>query len=434
MNVCEQLGRAVAASAAPSDAVGRDRVRLHVFDALAAQLAGAAVAETRDVAAVADAAGARGLAADVLRGCVAARCSEIDDIHLASCITPGAVIVPTALAAAAHLPDVDDETFLAAIVAGYAVLVRFGTAVDGARILYRGIWPTYLCTSFGVVATIGRLLRCDADALADAFAIAATLAVGTSGRIASRTSRWLTQGCAAQSAALAALAAARGLHGDRSLLDGRWSELTGIGLDTGALLAGLDECLAFPDVGFKPFCTARQALASVLALRALIDEGVPVDPIADVLVAVPEAYRAMIDRPAFPAARQESLADVRYQLALAALRPEALFDVVRDPLADDAPLRAFMQRVRIEADPELDALYPQRWPGRVTVRLDDGSVHAREMREPFGDPGTAFGWDAAREKFVRAAPHVRGCEAIEADARRLGEGTLPALVAALAGG
>src|ERR1700748_4005858 len=41
---------------------------------------------------------------DILINCALTRLSEIDDIHLASMITPGAIVIPGALAIAAQLP------------------------------------------------------------------------------------------------------------------------------------------------------------------------------------------------------------------------------------------------------------------------------------------------------------------------------------------
>jgi 2-methylcitrate dehydratase PrpD len=172
--------------AVPADLLGL--VRLHVLDCVGAALAGADVAETRAAAemgtalsgagtALAVGPGLRfGLPAAVLVGTVSARCSELDDIHLAACVTPGSVVVPTALAVASwRAGAADDDAFLAACLAGYEVLIRWGLAVDGAHLLYRGTWPTALCAAFGAAATTGRLLGFDTERMAHTLAMAATL-------------------------------------------------------------------------------------------------------------------------------------------------------------------------------------------------------------------------------------------------------------------
>ena len=92
--------------------------------------------------------------------CALVRMSEIDDIHLASMITPGAIVVPAALSIAAALPQTRRATTLGeAIVAGYEAMVRLGEAIDGPTILYRGIWPSYFAAAFGVAAAASRAAR-----------------------------------------------------------------------------------------------------------------------------------------------------------------------------------------------------------------------------------------------------------------------------------
>ncbi len=80
----------------------------------------------------------------VIVNCAITRLSEIDDIHLASCITPGSVIIPTALTLCSNLKvDFSLTTFTDAVIAGYDLMTRLGKAIKGTELLYRGIWPTY---------------------------------------------------------------------------------------------------------------------------------------------------------------------------------------------------------------------------------------------------------------------------------------------------
>lgn len=403
-----------------------DAVRLHAFDSLAALRAGSAVEEAALVRElVADAAT---LPTNVLIGCAAARSSEVDDIHLASGVTPGALVVPAALAAAATLPNPEDDAFVAACLAGYEVMIRFGLAIDGPRLLYRGIWPTYACSGFGVAAAVGVLLGLDAEQLAEALAIVATRATGTTGRILHRTSRWLTLGLAAHDAVVAVRAAQLGLRGDRSLLDGPWSEVTAIALDPDVLLDGLGERFCFDEMALKPVCAAKQTIAALHAFRVVLERGVAAEAIGDVLVEVPPVYRAMIDRPHLPTARLESLTSVQYQLALAAYAPARLYDVVRATFAVEASVRDFVRRVRVVPDPELESYYPEAWPARITVRTDDGARHAVEAIHPLGDVGTGFGWDAAIAKHAAILPSEAVADLASA-CRRLGTGSLPEIIA-----
>src|SRR5579875_3649397 len=242
------------------------------------------------------------------------------------------------------------------------------------------------------------------------------------------TSRWFTLGCAVQSATLACLAAACGMEGDVSLLDGRWSEITGVRLDATLLTRGLGERFHICEVSFKPICSAKQATAATYALRSLLAEGTKPSEIARVLVEVPAAYAKMIDQPELPGNRLASIANVRYQLALAAYAPERLSDAVRERLLANDQIAAFVEKIEVRADPELERYYPRAYPARVTLTLGSGAEKSREIRDAPGDPGTGFGWDEVAAKYPMLPSAVRdACSA-------LGErGSVDALFQALAG-
>jgi 2-methylcitrate dehydratase PrpD len=391
-----------------------DALPQHIFDSLTAAIAGAGVAETRDVQrlieqhygagpALALGTGVRtNVPAAALLGCVSARCSEIDDIHLRSCITPGSIVVPAALAMASTIDDLDAPTFLAAVAAGYDVLMRFGLAIDGPRILYRGIWPTYVCAGFGVAAVLGRLLRLNESQIADALGIAATLAIGTTGRPPAPTSRWLTMGAAVQNGVLAVLGAQQGLRGDTALLDGQWSKITGIALDPERLTADLGRASLVDELCYKPWCAAKQTIAATDAFRDILTTTrLNANDITAIRIDVPPAYAAMIDRQVLPSARQESFASVQYQLALAAFAPELAYDVVRDRIVSDANVVRLMSVTQVAIDETMAASYPSAWPARVNVRLAGGAEHTRELQHPLGDPGTTFGWPELERKCAR---------------------------------
>jgi 2-methylcitrate dehydratase PrpD len=422
-----------------------DVMQGHVFDSITAAIAGGRVNETLHVAAiVAEQYGAgnalaigtglrTSLPAAALLGCVTARCSEVDDIHLRSCITPGAIIVPAAFALASTRPDIDAATLVFACTAGYETLIRFGLAIDGPQTLYRGIWPTYACAGFGIVATLGRLLCLPAAQIADAFGIAATLALGTTGRPAGPTSRWLTLGCAVQSGVLAVLAAQRGLRGDTALLDGPWAAITGIALDPKQLTTDLGAVFRSAELSYKPWCAAKQTIAATHAFRALLAaDAIDANGIREIVVEVPSAYAAMIDKPHLPAGRQESFSSVHYQLALAAFAPELAYDVVRNETIGTAAVQRLMSVTRVVTDETFGVAYPAAWPARVRVIDASGSAHTREVHHPPGDPGTAFEWLELERKSSRVTGLADGTVTDLAQrCRSLPAGRLQGLLAAI---
>ena len=66
---------------------------------------------------------------------------EMDDVNNEACLHPGVTAFPTALAMA-DIAQVSGKEFIAAVVAGYDVIIRLGRALKGAEHYARGFHPT----------------------------------------------------------------------------------------------------------------------------------------------------------------------------------------------------------------------------------------------------------------------------------------------------
>ena len=397
-NLAELGAFAADASIASHGAALRDIQRRHFVDAVAATIAGGTTGDARALADV--------LAEQPLGRRVAeARLSEVDDIHCASCVTPSSVTVPAALTALEREPAADPAHLADALWVGTELMTRLGVAIDGARILYRGIWPTCFCAPFGVAATVGRLTGLDAERMTNALAISLNLAAGAVGRRdRARAPRWLLIALAAEQGAHAARAARSGFGGDATLLDGPdWlANAHGIAADTGRLVEGIGEACIYGDLSLKPFCSAKQAIAATDAVRDLIAEGLDPAIVVSIEVRVPPPYAAMISRTATHGDRTSTLVSVAYQIALAALRRKAMYDVGRADMPFDEEIVALAGRVAVRADdsPDLMAHFPARFPATVVLEAA-GRTHERRVVEATGDPGRPLDDDALKTKIER---------------------------------
>ena len=410
MSILGELGAfAAGASIGSQGATLRDVQRRHFVDALAAMIAGRA---TGDASALAGVLADRPLGRRVAE----ARLSEADDIHCASCVTPSAVVAPAAVTAIEREPDADPARLADALWVGTEAMTRLGAAIDGARILYRGIWPTCFCAPFGVAATLGRLTGLDAESMTDALAISLYLASGAVSRgDRGRTPRWLLIALAAEQGAHAAGAARAGFGGDAGLLDspGWLADARGIALDAGRLTAGLGETCIYGELSLKPFCAAKQAIAATDAVRDLLAGGLDPSAVESVEIRVPPPYAAMISRQAVPGDRTSTLVSAAHQIALASLRPDAMYDVKRADLPFDGEIAALAGRIAVRGDdsPGLTAHFPARFPARVAVAAA-GRTYERRVVEATGDPGRPLDDAALRSKTARILANAgRGGEA-----------------------
>ena len=396
----------------PSETI--EHLKLHIFDSMGAILAGASTEEARvncdltkkmisdigkgDVP-VAGFGFSAPLPYAVFLSCIAARLTETDDIDIASCTTPGSVVVPAALSLGFYT-GASGKEFMEGVAAGYEVITRLGAAVNGPEIIYRGIWPTYLCAAIGVAVVGSKMLGLTSEQIKNALAISMTLSTGISGRTkGGLTSRWLTLGCAAQNGLIACLGASKGFVGDQTVLDTLFPSVYGLDLKPEVLLDGLGKEFQIGKVNMKPYCTARQALASIKAFRWLLKTyQIAPEAIEDIEVIVPRQYSQMIDRPGFPEDRLSSITSIQYQLALAAFYEEDLFDSERKILRDKEKVRTLMQKIRVKPSASLTAIYPKKWPGKISVKIS-GKRYEHEVLTPKGDFDQPMTWEDVEQKI-----------------------------------
>src|SRR4029079_1245545 len=127
--------------------------------------------------------------AEIAAGAAAiARLSECDDIHLPSCVTPGAAVIPVALAFAGGCGE---EQFQRAIATGYAAGLTLGVGIGGAKALGNGVWPSLLAAPAMAAVTAACCKGLDTKRLAHAIALALAGASGRLGRPQGKPSgRW----------------------------------------------------------------------------------------------------------------------------------------------------------------------------------------------------------------------------------------------------
>jgi 2-methylcitrate dehydratase PrpD len=400
MSVLRELAAFVrSASAAALPEAERAMLRRHTADTLVAAVAGAQTTEGRALRKVlprTSLAAATGMLAAVVRH------TEIDDIHTRSCTTPSSVTVPTALVLAGEYGTYDANMVASAIWVGTELMTRLGVAIDGARILYRGLWPTYFAAPLGAAAVASRMLHLTEEQTAHALSLALMLSAGRSGRFhGALPGRSVILAMAVANGIRAAEAAKDGVGGDPALLDGPWlRDAHGIDAKVKTLTAGLGSGSVYPQMTIKPFCSAKQAIAAIEALTTIIDGGVSPDAISKVVVRVPPPYSRMIAMKPEAGARASTIVSAAFQMGLAAYHRDRLYDIERaDAMAEKAAL-AFAGKVEIVADDSLLEFFPATFPAEVEVSAG-GKTRRQRVTAAVGDPGHALDDAAITNKAKR---------------------------------
>jgi 2-methylcitrate dehydratase PrpD len=372
-----------------------DVIGLHVMDSVAAFLAGV---RTKEGEALSELYGGRAdIAERIAAAASIARLSECDDIHLPSCVTPGAVVVPVALALG--FSRTNDE-FNRAVAAGYTAGLGLGTGIGGARALAAGVWPTLLAAPLMAAVTASCLSGHDANQLAHAMALALS---GISGRLGRPTGtpsgRWFLLGEAVLKGLRASKAAGHGFRGDVTLLSKPWlaAQAGHDAVEIGVFDSSVSASIC--DVGFKPFPEARQGANAVVAFQNLLSKGLDPQKIRTIEVFVPAMNVALLSRPVLDDDRLSRLSNIGLQLACAALAPEMLYDLER-AVRPAAPILELARRVTVAQADDVEVHLPHRWAARVVVNTHGERLEDTVISTPFDHDGPNL-TQILREKWRR---------------------------------
>ena len=315
---------------------------------------------------------------------------EQDDLHNASVLHPGCVVFPAALAAV-QAGGGSGRDLLTAAVAGYEVGIRVGEFLGRSH--YRVFHTTGTAGTLAAAAAAGRALGLDAEAMQDAFGSAGTQAAGLWQFLRTGAdSKQLHAGKAAADGLLAAFLAKEGFTGARNIFDGEQGMAAGMSSDAdpARLVDRLGERWALAETSFKLHASCRHTHPAADALLAVMRaHRLEAGQIAGVTAHVHQAAIDVLGRVEVPTTVHQAKFSMGTVLGTVAVRRRAGVAEFEDCLGDHA-IAAFRDRVRMELDPEVDAAYPRRWVGKVTVATGDGRVLRGLVEEPKGDPGNSL--------------------------------------------
>lgn len=396
---------------------------IHLLDTVGAWIAGRASCEgvqlhqLRDGGAHVPAVFDKSMLDSIALATATARLTEVDDMHTASCTTPGAVVILSALALAADVASgptggPDSGRLAACIHAGYEVMTCLGEALSGPEILHNGIWPTLLLAPVTNAAVASKLLGLDAERTANALAIALTASNGRPGGSASAgvaagpgtSARWLLLGMAARTGCAAALSAARGFSGDRTLLDGSaLAALHGIALAPQAMEGFFRRGSAVQRTSIKPYCMAKHNIAAIQAFRQMLEEGIAHANLTRIRVKLPPAHARMVGHRDTETNRLSRITSCAYNIALAGVSPQHLLDIQRQEPVRSADMSRLAHKVEVVADEQLQSLTPQAYPATVELFIGEKMVACKTVVDAWGDPKLPFDMAAAQSKFRQLA-------------------------------
>jgi 2-methylcitrate dehydratase PrpD len=305
----------------------------------------------------------------------AAHAWDFDDTSYTGIMHGSAVILPAVIAAAEEC-NADDETVLAAFVAGSEIAYTLGDVLTHAH-YFRGWWSTVTLGLIGATAAVGRVYGLDADGLTHAIGLAVASAGGGKAVFGTDGKPFLV-GLAARNAIDIAKAAGAGLAGPAKafedprgfvalLNDGTWESAQ-------ATTLGVRWRLVTPGLLLKryPVCSGAHAL---IEETAALCRSIDPEQIAAIECHVPSLVDISLVYDE-PISAQQAQFSLPYAAACAALRGGVALEDLDDRAIGDTKVRVLMRKVAKFVDPDLSsdsarASAPES--ARVALRLVDGS-------------------------------------------------------------
>lgn len=307
---------------------------------------------------------------------------EVDDLHRASVVHPGCVVVPAAYAVARR-EGRSGRDFLVAVLHGYEAVCRIGAAVGAAH--YRVWHNTASCGPFGSATAASTVLGLDVDATVNALGNAGTQAFGLWEFMESPTmTKPLHAGRAAEAGVTAADLASFGLTGPPRILEGRRGFFSALCPDAKPenVLQNPEAPWQLEQTSVKPWMCCRHthpAIEAALAIRRELD----VSSIERIAVGAYQAAIDVCDKPV-PGSEVEAKFSLQHAVALALLDGRIDFTSFGEEARRRvAPLRS---RVALWHSDEVEAAYPDAWGAEVEVVTTDCTTHAHRARSAKGDP------------------------------------------------
>lgn len=339
--------------------------------------------------------------------------AEQDDVHNGSVFHPAAVVFAPALAVA-QARGLSGRALLVAAVAGYEVGIRVGEFLGRSH--YKVFHTTGTAGSLAAAAAVGRLLGLSAAQMLHALGSAGTQAAGLWEFLRDAAdSKQLHCAHAASTGLAAALLAADGFTGAAHILEGPQGLAAGMShdADPARLVAGLGQRWATAETSFKYHASCRHTHPAADALQQVMREhGLALADIAEVTARVHQGAIDVLGPVAHPQTVHQSKFSMGTVLALAGLHAQAGLPEFDEQWRSEQ-VAAFRPKVQMVLDAEVDAAYPARWIGKVSVRTTGGQVHHGRVDEPKGDPGNTLSRPELQAKALRLAGYRGGATPAE---------------------
>jgi 2-methylcitrate dehydratase PrpD len=325
---------------------------------------------------------------------------DFDDTHKEALTHTGAPIVPSALAVAEATGASGKDLILAAVI-GYEISVRVGMCVMPSH--YKFWHSTATNCTFGGAALTAKLYGCDEAGITNALGLAGTEAAGLLTYLEfGDFSKSFNPGKTAFNGVMAGVAAYLGATAPPTMLEHERGysyaycfeapKLEKLDADLGVKYEILENVP-------KPWPSLLASHPPIEAVLFLLKKhGIKAGDIAKITERTYNTVKSHFSN-YDPKTTMAARLSVPYCIAVAAATGDADLAAFTMPVIESREVRSMLEKVEIIADPELNSMYPQKFPAVVTIDTKDGKSYKHEVYYPKGDVKNPFTTEEFEGKF-----------------------------------
>jgi 2-methylcitrate dehydratase PrpD len=344
---------------------------------------------------------------------VLGRSHTFDDTHERGIIHPGVPITMASLALGESV-QATGKAMIVAVNAGYDVALHVAEAVCPSH-YEEGFHTTGTCNTFGTTAAAGKLLGLNSEQMVRALGLAGSQASGlrqyqVDGDVAVSAFHGAK---AAQNGIMSALLAKAGFPASSTILEGQYGFCKTFSrkFDPARLTADLGERFKIIETGLKPYPTCRHNHGGIeAAMRLFRKYQLRAANIKSIVLHTFQVAKEECDRPNHDSVLQ-AIFSLQFGVAAAILNEGIVaINALAPDRIHDPDITQLSRKIKVVVDPELDALYPDKWPYSVEVTTHSGEVYRYRLDDPPGSPGNPLSDGLLKQKFIGNVAPVLGKE------------------------
>ena len=337
---------------------------------------------------------------------------DIEPHHPEGILHPIAVMVPTALAVGERARSTGAQ-FLAAVALGCEVEYRVSMALGPAQQYHLGFHPSAVCGCFGATAAASFLLGLDAEATTRALGLAACQASGMMAWESDPTenARPFQMGMAARNGVTAALLAKSGFGGPDAVFDHGHTVFGAFSRDPRPekLIADLGTRFdGIMELAIKPYSCVSFLHPALDALLQLVrEEDLRPAEVERLVLRFPTSGVHCVDGNPL----KSHCAQYILPVAIAD-RGLKVADIFIDRRVTDATVAQLCRKVSVQADEELEKLFPDYYASIIELRMADGRSFERRNDIARGYPETPMSDAELDQKFAQLTGSVASADRV----------------------